>query len=349
MYTEEGEKIPLANRDQVAAILHELHVQVGLPLCTHFGLRYDFLFEQHCQEERAGVARRERHIVRTRSPGGSVVTEDVRCSVAIRLRIRKHPLKGNPQTDFLSEGSRLAVLLHELCHLRHMDHNRGFMLLLRDMYAEATRRCIFRPSEMDNEVPSSWRWEQEIYCTGGQVDSEHLLTMFAEQNASLATSGESSSAAAKKASNVEDTGTPDRQSSCERTSGTDCCPPQTYIDELDIASVPHAVSGAIDDGQQCMQQSMDDLQDIKVAQGATCGAPEEEKGSVPKNIGSELSTPDKLDTTFLATPAHPEDVGAPHGAEGHTSLSEHDNCVSMQPDDELDSAVAQSTAALQCC
>jgi len=345
MYTEEGQEIPLANRDQIAAILHELHVQVALPLCMHFGLRYDFLFEQHCQEKKVGIARRESHVVRTRSPSGSVVTEEVRCSIAIRLRIRKHPSKGNPHTDFLSEGSRLAVLLHELCHLRHMDHNTGFMLLLRDMYAEATRRYIFRPSEMVNEVPSSWRWEQEIFRTGGQVDSEDLLKMFADHEVSLATNGESSSALANRTSNVEDTGTLDRYSSRERTSGPGCCPPKTYLDELDIASVPHAVSGASDDIQQCMQHSMDELQDITVAQGATCAGPEGEKGSAPGSIGSGLITSDKLDTTFLTTAAHPEDVSAPHGAEGHTSLSEHDNCASKQPDDELDSAVAKSTAS----
>lgn len=335
MYTEEGQEIPLANRNQVAAILHELHVQVAFPLCTHFGLRYDFLFEQHCQENKAGIARRESQVVRTRSPSGSVVTQEVRCSVAIRLRIRKHPSKGNPQTDFLSEGSRLAVLLHELCHLRHMDHNTGFMLLLRDMYAEATRRCIFRPSEMVNEVPSSWRWEQEIFRTGGQVDREDLLKMFAEHAASLATNPESSSAAASRISNIEDTDTLDRHSSCERTSHPDCCPPTTYLDELDVASVPHAVSGVSNDSQQSMQHSMDALQEIKIAQGATCAGPVGEKGSAPGTVETELITHSKLDTTFLTTAAHPEDVGTPHGAEGHTCLS----------DDELDGAVAQSIAS----
>jgi len=345
MFTEEGQQIPLANRDQVAAMLHELHVQVALPLCIHFGLRYDFLFEQHCQEEKVGVTRRERHVVRTRSPRGSVVAEELRCSVAIRLRIRKHPSKGNPQTEFLSEGSRLAVLLHELCHLRHMVHNRGFMLLLRDMYAEATRRHIFRPSEVANEVPSSRPWEREIFRTGGQVNSEALLKMFEEHAASLEKDEESSSVAGKRSLKVEDIGALDRHSSCEHTDCPDCCPPKTYIDELDIASVTHPVLGAGDDIDQCCMHSTGTLRDIPAYQGATCADPVRERGHAPESSGSELSSPDQLYTTCLTTAARPEDDGAPHGAEGHTSLSDHDNCASKQPDDELDTAVAQSTAS----
>eukprot|EP00929_Paragymnodinium_shiwhaense_P113755 TRINITY_DN8205_c0_g1_i1.p1 TRINITY_DN8205_c0_g1~~TRINITY_DN8205_c0_g1_i1.p1 ORF type:complete len:732 (-),score=106.94 TRINITY_DN8205_c0_g1_i1:325-2520(-) len=182
MYTVDGTEVPLRNRDKVLRMLHDLNTEVMTPLCRKFALKYDFLFEQHCQEKKAGVARREPRTVQRRRPDGSV-RQETRYIVTIRLRLRLHPSKGDPQREFLSKGAQLAVLLHELCHLKYMDHGKDFMLLLRDIFREATALGIFRPAEMSNEVPSSASWENEIFRTGGDIDTEDLLIMFARQGA----------------------------------------------------------------------------------------------------------------------------------------------------------------------
>ncbi|CAE7232446.1 unnamed protein product [Symbiodinium sp. KB8] len=49
MRSAEGQKVPLKNRDKVVRTLHELNSKVALPLCRHFGLRYNFFSEHHPQ------------------------------------------------------------------------------------------------------------------------------------------------------------------------------------------------------------------------------------------------------------------------------------------------------------
>merc|ERR1719326_1433570 len=104
MKDAEGRKIVLKNRDKVVRTLHELQTKVAIPICRHFGLRYNFFSEHHCQAKKAGVTVKEPLILRRRLPDGTE-TEENRSLVTIRIRVRVHPTKGNPQTDFISRGT----------------------------------------------------------------------------------------------------------------------------------------------------------------------------------------------------------------------------------------------------
>eukprot|EP00434_Breviolum_minutum_P034680 symbB.v1.2.030697.t1/scaffold3489.1/size55649/6 len=131
---------------------------------------------QHCQERKAGVARR----------APKLVNGEERYLTTVRLRVRKHPAKGDPQKEFIGRGTMLAVFLHELAHLRYMNHGQDFMLFLREIFAEATKRKLFS-SELVNELPSCRPWENLIYQTGGDIDVESLMKVFEPDSSNCAT------------------------------------------------------------------------------------------------------------------------------------------------------------------
>lgn len=180
MYSEDGLEIPLQNRGNVLRILQELNTNVLRPLCQKFNLWYDFLFEQHCQANAPGVARRETHTLTMESTDGT--SRQKTRLVTIRLRVRLHPSRGDPQTEFISRGTQLGVLLHELCHLKSMDHDIDFMILLREVFQEATKMGVFKPDVMFNEYPSRKEWENEIFHRGGNIPPDELLLLMAQQN-----------------------------------------------------------------------------------------------------------------------------------------------------------------------
>ncbi|CAE7516400.1 unnamed protein product, partial [Symbiodinium pilosum] len=182
MRSAEGQKVPLKNRDKVVRTLHELNSKVALPICRHFGLRYNFFSEHHPQAKKAGVTCKEPLILRKEGPDGTEIQE-TRYLVTIRLRLRLHPTKGDPQTEFISRGTQIAVLLHELCHLKHMNHGKDFMLFLRDIFAHAHKLGVFDPVSMSNEIPSPWPWENVIFQRAGEVSDEELIKIFTEHRA----------------------------------------------------------------------------------------------------------------------------------------------------------------------
>jgi len=174
MWSKTGHELVLEQREEVEKMLKDLHHNVAQPLCQHFNLRYDFLLEQHCQERKAGVTRKEPHSLRAETVFGSLRGEERRYLVTVRIRLRVHPARGDPQKEFISRGSQMAVLLHELAHLRHMNHGPDFMLFLSQLFKEARRRELFDPETMKNELQSSWPCENAIYKAAGDLEPDAL-------------------------------------------------------------------------------------------------------------------------------------------------------------------------------
>jgi hypothetical protein len=90
----------------------------------------------------------------------------------MRIRIRS---LDDPERTILSHGTHVAILLHELAHLKHMNHGPDFAIFLRDIYKFARVKLGIFKQELHNEVPSPWAWERAIWETKGSVSNESLL------------------------------------------------------------------------------------------------------------------------------------------------------------------------------
>jgi predicted metal-dependent hydrolase len=160
------EAVNQVNKYAVTRIIRELERSIAYPVSSHFKLRYSSLQEQSKDERKAGVT-----IRRTLRSCSFRKTEYV---FSMRIRIRSIHA---PERDMLSHGTHVAILLHELAHLKHMNHGPEFAIFLRDIYKFARVKLGSFKHELRNEIPSPWAWERAIWESKGDISNQELLKL----------------------------------------------------------------------------------------------------------------------------------------------------------------------------
>lgn len=164
---EKAEEIPLLHRDVVARTLQELDRDVQ-PVVNRFKVFYSALSEGHPQWSKAAFTNRI----------GLKFDEGLKAyahHIQIRVRCRSSP---NDPSLFYNKSTLLAILFHELAHIRHMNHGCDFMLFLRDIYRFAAKCGVFRLGET-HQLPSCRQWENALFATAGHLSDAQLKEMMA--------------------------------------------------------------------------------------------------------------------------------------------------------------------------
>lgn len=164
---DKGVEIPLLHRDKVSRILQEIHDGLQ-PLVKKFKLFYACLSENHPTRGKAAMT--------SRVPLNFENVETPVFAHYIQLRVRSRQAPNDP-SQFYNKATLFAIMFHEMAHILHMNHGKGFMLLLRDIFAYASRLGLI-PKEEKHQVPSCREWEKLIFDKRGRVSDDDLLLMF---------------------------------------------------------------------------------------------------------------------------------------------------------------------------
>ena len=151
-----GIEIPLLHRDKVTRVLRQLDTALR-PIVARFKVRYTVLAENHPHEKLAAF------------------TLEVEKLYCIRVRVRNSACPNDVKKLYRRE-TLLALLFHELAHVRYMHHGKDFMLLLRDIYRYAAEIGTFQLGQ-SNQIPSCRGWENRIYETAGAVSDSEIVSL----------------------------------------------------------------------------------------------------------------------------------------------------------------------------
>lgn len=154
-----GLEIPLLHRDKVTRVLRQLDTALR-PIVTRFKVRYTVLAENHPHEKLAAF------------------TLEVDKLYCIRVRIRS-PACPNDIKKIYRWETLLALLFHELAHVRYMHHGTDFRLLLRDIYRYAAEIGTFQVGQ-SNQIPSCRGWENRCFETAGAVSDREIASLVEE-------------------------------------------------------------------------------------------------------------------------------------------------------------------------
>jgi len=158
------EVIPLLHRDTVERVLVDLYESVK-PILKKFKLNCSALVENH-------------PILGAPAASIRVSLDKLQANSFthfIKLRIR-NPKTPNDKKKFFNKTTLLAVLFHEVAHIRHMSHGKKFMLFLRDIFNYA-RRFKILPKGEEHQMPSCREWEKLIFSKRGNISDEELLDL----------------------------------------------------------------------------------------------------------------------------------------------------------------------------
>lgn len=160
-----GVSVPLLHKDQVELILIELDAEIQ-PILKKFRISYAALSEKY--PTRGKPAMTFRVPLKFHGPKAFVHY--------IKLRVRR-PCSPNDAKKFTNKSTLLALLFHELAHIRYMNHGQSFMWFLRDIYQCARGLGVFPKGEA-HQVPSCRDWENLLFRKRGKVSDDELLGLY---------------------------------------------------------------------------------------------------------------------------------------------------------------------------
>ncbi|KAL4426192.1 hypothetical protein ABPG74_002957 [Tetrahymena malaccensis] len=166
--------VSLLYRKNIAQHLTYLHESVK-PIAREFELYYSLFTEGH--PSIIGHAFTKKIKVLISSPLEKQKEYLTTYHVYIKLR---DPNKPNDSKLFLNKTTSMAIMLHELAHLRCYDHSFNFALLLRDIYKSAIKLNLFPNQSEEHMIPSRRSWERVLFEKKGNMTDEELKIVYDE-------------------------------------------------------------------------------------------------------------------------------------------------------------------------